>query len=1227
MSSVESSVEAVLPPELCRALRKSLGGLGRIDPAWPERALAFLVLGRDEGLLRALADLDGAAACWLGEPGRLFSRFHDPDPDKTLLVDGAVRARRECYLRFAAMPEADPRLLVRLAYLFIAADQGKTLECASNGAGAMLQYLANDLVWGSLPQKSSAAEQAFDPFRLLAAVARLEQMAPERLLSLCFERQGLPERFMERNRPLLDSPALRDWMASHPQAVVRVLSTLSAAGRAKLAEVIGEAALIGHFGAQLLQLALAEEAVVHEVAERFLDRVEAGQRCQGLIEALADESAGVRQRAIVLLGRYPHPAAQAPLAALAAQVTKDKRLAALLAKTLEKVSEHAASAVPTLPPDSLALLGGQLDEAAWTVLRAARQRWRDTLAQEADQEAENEQRGLSRSQQARQQLWQYERFSDEGLADLLRCLNGDRAPPLEARALRTLAQVETAALFEVPGFGLLPLLRWLEALSRSTVLGWDAEPLLSWVQKVGAERLDLRLFAEAYRRLGWPLDDLARAALREPHKRLLKLLPPAAVWPFFAEYPQFLGRRLGLEDDEAPYDPEAQGQESTAAALLILSCFPRPPQIFLPVLLKLALVGKEQREMARTLLMRYPTLDSHLLACLKDSRHEFRSGAAEWLGERGDAVAVPALLAALKAEKRETVRAALLTGLERLGGDLSTWLSPEMLLAEAQQGLRGKLPVDLLDWFPFGQLPALSWQNGQTVAAEIPKWWVVLACKLKEPAANPLLTRYLALLDRESQMRLGRFVLDAFIAHDTKLPDPVETEAKARRLAPARLQTYQRWALSPGYEHYANFTLEQVIANLIAEENANYVGSAIGEKGILALVAAVPGAEAAAVLERFMRRHFRRRAQIEALFEAFGGCDDPVFLQLLLATARRHRTPTIQNKARQLAEQAALRHGWSAEQLADRTVPSAGFDDSGRQSLDYGRRQIELWLDDHLQIHLRLPDGKPLKTLPAAGRDDDAERVKEAKAQFNAAKKTLQQVLALQAQRLYEAMCGGRVWTVEQWREHLLQHPLLGRMARQLVWRYEAGGQTGTFRPSEDGSLIDVEDQAVLLSEGTVRLAHAVLLSETECAAWQQHLEDYCLRPPFEQLTHRLPEFAADARQFDQRLGWSSDAFTLRQRFEKRGYQRGAASDGGFFYTYRKPFAAGVVAVVRFSGNYLPENNCFAALETLYFEQAEPIALPLSEVPPMIVAEAWADYLDVAAVASFDPDWRSKLSW
>ncbi len=105
-------------------------------------------------------------------------------------------------------------------------------------------------------------------------------------------------------------------------------------------------------------------------------------------------------------------------------------------------------------------------------------------------------------------------------------------------------------------------------------------------------------------------------------------------------------------------------------------------------------------------------------------------------------------------------------------------------------------------------------------------------------------------------------------------------------------------------------------------------------------------------------------------------------------------------------------------------------------------------------------------------------------------------VVAEQAVRLERAMADGRTWTLDEFREHLLAHPLLGTLARRLVWTADGTA----FRVAEDDTFADAEDDAIDLPAGAaIRLAHPVLL-DGALDTWVRQLADYEVLQPFDQL-------------------------------------------------------------------------------------------------------------------------------
>ncbi|MDR7384799.1 DUF4132 domain-containing protein [Promicromonospora iranensis] len=757
----------------------------------------------------------------------------------------------------------------------------------------------------------------------------------------------------------------------------------------------------------------------------------------------------------------------------------------------------------------------------------------------------------------------------------------------------------------------------------------DLRQLHEGLERVGAEDVD-GLLTELVLDRWWGTQEITAAV----------------AWPWFAERPQLLERALRRGEG---------GDGRTARALEILRQFPAIPPHLLPSVTALALgTGKTHRRAAQEVLEAHS--GARLLAeqALTDPKAEIRTSAAAWLARIGDPAAVPALRAVLKKERREAARATLLSALEALGDDIATDLAPEILRAEAVKGLTGKMPASL-GWFPFDQLPQVRWAGidgtpGDEVPSDVVRWWVVLATKLKSPSGEGLIARYVGLLDPQSQAVLGSFVLRAWLAQDTRNPSVDESRTYADQNAQTRWDSMQ--ALIKRYPEYYGDQAEQSVEDfwkiLYKQHQATYLGSATQEKGLLALTVGMPGAELATTAQHYFSAHKGRRAQAEYLVRALAANGDRAAVQQLLAVSRRFKQRSVQEVATALAQDIADRNGWDAEQLADRTVQTAGFDDDGILRLDLGApdgdRVVTGRITEAFTLELRNPTGKVVKALPAQRASDDAETYAEAKRQLKESRAELKAVVTLQTQRFAEAMVTDRTWPFADWREFVLGHPLMSRLAARLVWAADRGSSAVTFRPGDGGALIGVDDEDVTLpDDARVSLVHATTLgedTESGAPAWRAHLADYEITPLFDQglgadappAADLLPDVPEGARAIETRKGWLSDSFTIRGRATKLGYARSQAEDAGWFDAYRKEYSTlGVTVEIEFTGAFLPEENITAAVRQLVFRRTgtwgDQGCLPVKDVPKALLAVSYRDYVTVAEGGVFDPDWEKKSQY
>jgi hypothetical protein len=1232
-------------------IRQGVSGLDLIDKELAARAVDYLVNGTAPQVLVDLRAKGCAAGIPLGRPGRLkWLASHTNLDDATITAaQNSLAARHKLYQR-VRNDEASIAMLVRLGKVLEAADQGQQIDRTGASMPEWLQYLLNDALWASFPDHETAQKDAERPawdITLVAALLAHDELPAAMTLPIVFERRGLDSYYHQQAyRRLLAAGPLDDYMTAHAADVDAAAAVLSAAGRALLVNRIGSnKALLNTFGKLMVRLAVGESRTVRATASRFIDGMEKASSTALLGELLRSGQTEERVNAADLLARIQGEAAMPVLeTALAKESSKPVQQAIRSALSRLQAADDAGALElpepPPLPPVPEQVLG----DDALDLLLANRKELLERLHKGAEDEAESNRTAKYAVHYREKHYERYRQLSENQLRTALQALNGlggERAMAVFGNQEVNETLAFGSRLESRMDFGLLQLLRWTTHLGHDGWSIWSHPRVQAWIRKQDKNSIDLRQLAALTAECGGEADAIPLACLRQSWistQLPQTLLPAERVWPLFARFPELIDEGLGMA---ANLQRGRYGELDLGCTLAVLATFPVIPARWLPRIMELALGdGKTHRAAAQQVLARLPDIGKRVCDALQSTRQELRIEAARWLGKLDYRAGIPALHAALAKETRETASAALMTALENLGEDMSAHLAPARLLAQARKGLKGKPPAGMA-WLNLDSAPPCHWLDGNAVEPEIVRWWVVLACKLKEPGGNALFERYLGLLARADRATLGAWLLHQFIACDTAHPPLEEGIAWAQAHAAPRYQQYQSWAQKypQYYEAQGKLTQEQVFELLKREKMSEYLGTAINEKGLLALISGMPGHEMVSAIQLYMRDHYPRRAQIEALLEAACVSNEASVIQFTLGIARRYRTASVQEKARLLVQRIAERNGWTQDQLADRTVPTGGLDETGRLTLQYGGRQYTVVLDAAMKPTLRNEDGKPVSALPAPRQDDAPEGIKEAKQQFATCKKELKQVIEMQTGRLYEAMCAGRRWPAGEWREYLQQHPIVGRLVQRLVW-LESTGDDATarlFRPTEDGSLVDASDDEVVLADSAeIRLAHGSILAAEQAAAWLAHFKDYKLTPLFAQMTRKRPILSerSDSDAIADRLGWVSDAYTLRGAFNKLGYQRGHAEDGGFFYEYKKDYASASLSVImEFSGNALPEENLPAALKTLTFRSMDGqrygyVPVALDKVPPVLLAEAYGDYHAVAAAcAGYDPDWEKKLAW
>lgn len=713
-------------------------------------------------------------------------------------------------------------------------------------------------------------------------------------------------------------------------------------------------------------------------------------------------------------------------------------------------------------------------------------------------------------------------------------------------------------------------------------------------------RISFKAIAEGMETMELDADDAAFEALSGGY------LPDENDYPFFFNRPHLLLK--GLKEGKGDWCYAGQ----KLLVLRILQKMPNIPDDILHVVWDDALAeAKTYRLNAQLVLDPLPETLPKILNALKNSKAGIRSVAAQWLARLHPPETVSPLREALEKEKTDSVRIDLMKALVACGVSLDDLLDRDALLLEAEKALKkakfDEGPPKTLRWFPFDQIPAIHWSDGTTVDPKIVHYWLVQAVKFKTPEPNPLLMFYGQRMNRSECETVARFILESWIDEDTYSGNREE-----------RIQAAKKYLQSACYG-----TLPQGLNDQESlDEFEKYcgkncpLGSANDSKGVLGIVAAWGDETLPAIMEKYVRDWYGLRVhQSRALVVALGGMENTAAIQSLLSISRKMKTKSIREEADAAIRTIAERKNWTLDQLADRTAPTAGLDERREIIFELGARKITARWTGEPKLFPYDESGKQLKTFPSRLKSDDETLYAAAKKEFQAANKLLKTTLTQQTERLYEAMCAGRSWTFEEWSNVMLQHPILGRLVAGLVWgvfEQESSAALAppleTFRPMEDGTLTDVDDNPVELAQSdSVRIVHALNLTPEQSAAWTRHLHDYEVKPlllQFAQKPYRLPDEKRSATKFADFYDTKVKAFQLRSHATKHGFVRGETGDGGWFYEYLKPIQSlELVVAIEFNGNALPEENNEVELHHLVFRTKSGRELPLEKVPPILLSE------------------------
>ncbi len=330
----------------------------------------------------------------------------------------------------------------------------------------------------------------------------------------------------------------------------------------------------------------------------------------------------------------------------------------------------------------------------------------------------------------------------------------------------------------------------------------------------------------------------------------------------------------------------------------------------------------------------------------------------------------------------------------------------------------------------------------------------------------------------------------------------------------------------------------------------------------------------------------------------------------------------------------AEERGVTADELAALAVPDYGLTSVGGAIVQVGEYQAVLQLTSVGKTELSWRKGEKLqKAVPSALKQTHGDEIRAIKAMAN----DVQVGSRAHSQRLEALYLSNKSLDIGGWQEQYMDHPLVGFLARRLIWRITTpGGVEDIFY--RDGHYINAEgEQVTLPKEARVLLWHPSMSSAEEVKRWRDWLLDAEITQPFKQ-AHREIYLLTDAERHavDHSMRYANHIL-LHTQFhalaEQRGWEqvRGGSWDGGQDNAAGKNIPAyGVSVSYRATGleqyGYTDSGiyTCVGTGAVRFYRNNE--RMRVEDVDPMLFSEVMRDidlFVGVAGVGN-DPSWQER---
>ncbi len=429
-----------------------------------------------------------------------------------------------------------------------------------------------------------------------------------------------------------------------------------------------------------------------------------------------------------------------------------------------------------------------------------------------------------------------------------------------------------------------------------------------------------------------------------------------------------------------------------------------------------------------------------------------------------------------------------------------------------------------------------------------------------------------------------------------------------------------------------NSPQREVMLTLFEEESAGVFALALmelwkdasyhGRYEWIAMMSAALGDDRTALLfksliKSWQYREGSLRKKAIASLPLLADMNSPTSLMALVGMTHAQEVPRVYDTAVKWLSTVAHRKGMGWHELSDRVIPDCGLDQRGTRIFDVGEGQaLMLILDKNFEPRLRdMNTGKVYRDLTTY-KGGDAEQLQVAMRNWELMKSKLEEVIQIQTRRMEEAMITGRTWSVKDFQEVILHHPLMVNFSKRLVWGVFDADHTlvHSFRVSDEGELLDLEDDPMELDVESmlIGVAHPVTMGNALTQKWADSLGDYEIFTPFDQVgrsIYTVPEQQLN-KKFEVPTAQQFTSRVLRKVMKREGWRRDA--DGGYIRTFFfKSFESyHTTAYITLSpglnagGECIDEDQSLTSLRFETYNEKRDAKLALAKVHPVCYSES-----------------------